>query len=128
MNMQTKKEFCLAQIAPYYLNPDLCAYNPEVMNCQYLTFDGRMCVLGKNLIDPGNPAYDQMNADSLLTIYGEEALKPEARGILTGMEWNLLQSIHDTLANPNYGKTFEKAIEDSDLFTFQELKDYAKQI
>lgn len=118
-----KKEFGLSQIKPYFLNPDLCGYDKESENCQYLTPEGKMCVLGKNLIDPSE--FGVINAGDLLTEQGEQVLKEESRGILTPEEWEWLQNLHDKIAkrgritelsfDPNYTQAF---------FTLQELKDY----
>lgn len=129
MNTQlpTKKEFCLQEIAPYYKDRSLCAYNQEVSNCEYLTPDGKMCVLGKNLIDPGNPEYDEQSATDILNGFGEEILKPEVRGILTPLEWERLQSIHDCLGNPLFYKNLDKSIKNLELFTLQELEDYCQK-
>lgn len=122
--LQTKKEFALSQIAPYYKDRSLCAYNREISNCEYLTPDGKMCVLGKNLVDPSKEEYDEESATELLGKYGEEILKPEVRGILSVEEWQNLQQIHDCLAIPGRDVKLEQYINEIGLFTLKELQDY----
>lgn len=114
----TKKEFALSQIAPYYKNPETCGYEEE--NCVYKTEDGRMCVFGKNLLKY-HPRFEENNAATLLAEYGESILRPEARGILTKLEWDRLQRLHDAIAAK---KDLTGYIIDLGLFTFEELENY----
>lgn len=120
--IEEKKEFALAQIAPYYKDPTTCGFNGD--RCLYLTEDGKMCVLGKNLIDPS--LYGAMNGDDLLIKHGEDALKPESRGFLTPKEWNKLQNIHDNIAFKT--KDTVIFIQRLGLFTLKELEEYAANL
>lgn len=116
-----KKSFALEQIAPYYKNRNLCGFNGS--NCCYYT-NGKMCVFGKNLIDPKGTR--NIDADQLLEQYGEDILKPESRGILTKEEWKSLQCIHDSIALKD--TKIKGYCERLGLFTFQELEEYAETI
>lgn len=117
-----KKEFALSQIAPYYKDPSICGYDPEENTCEYLTKDGKMCVFGKNLIDPESVV--NASAGDLLED-GEGILKPESQGILTPNEWTFLQWVHDGIAR---GRDFawEGGLEP--LFTQEELEEYCNEI
>lgn len=117
-----KKLFALQQIGPYYKNPKLCGFNGEF--CVYLTNDGKMCVLGKNLIDPEDKP--NLDADDLLKNQGEKILKPEARGKLSPKEWKGLQKIHDSIAMED--DHLGGCCDELGLFTLQELEEYAKTI
>jgi hypothetical protein len=120
----TKKEFALAQIAPYFVDPSTCGYNKGAGICKYITGDGRMCVLGKNLLDPHSgvgSAYETLGPYS----NQKEVLKLEAVDILSNVEWRKLQRIHDELA---MGGVVLKAIKDSDLFTTGELDEYVENL
>lgn len=117
----TKKEFALSQIYPYYKDDSLCGIVGT--SCGYLTPDGKMCVLGKNLIDPGDPRFMGLPADEIFEKFGQDILKLEVRGILSVEEWQTLQTMHDTLANGSL-TGFEATILDADLFTIEELENY----
>lgn len=91
-----KKQFILDQIAPYLADPSICGFDDEKAKCAYLTSKGKMCVVGKNLLEPELFRPNE-GALGILSIEQEE-LKPEVRGILTNQEWQLLQFIHDDIA------------------------------
>mgnify|MGYP003440264840 FL=1 len=124
--MDTKKLFCLEQIAPYYKDPNTCGF--DGINCCYLTSDGKMCVLGKNLIDPGSFEAGWNCEQVIETEKDRPVLKPEVRGILTTDEWQLLQYIHDVIAQVHHLSDYLKTLSDKcskyNLFTLQELQDY----
>jgi hypothetical protein len=93
-----KAKFITQQLKPYILDPSSCGYNTEEGECQYLTPDGRMCVLGKNLINP-----QQFDADdaacTLLDRHSQSILKPEAMAVsLDNYTWSGMQDIHDRIA------------------------------
>lgn len=125
LTQQQKKEFALSKIAPYFKNPELCGYDGE--NCLYLTGDGKKCVVGSCLIYPEIIGEEGINADDLLEKYGQEILIPEARNILTSDEWNYLQHIHDNIAS-NRASNIIIAINNLNLFTYEELKAYSETI
>jgi hypothetical protein len=127
MNKPTPKEFALAQIAPYYKDPSTCGYDFNDDNCKYITEDGRMCVFGKNMIDPSSTP-EHLNADGILERFSEKCLKPESRGVLSSEKWRKLQVIHDYIAKYGIGsEQFLEYVEESGLFTLEELQQYCKE-
>ena len=117
----TKKAFALGAIAPYYKNPSTCGYEGD--GCYYLTEDGRMCVVGKHMLNPKDDKLFNMDSFRILTMYSQkEVLKPEFVGILSASEWQTLQDIHDCLATGSIN--VEKYINSSELFTLEELKEF----
>lgn len=87
----TKQEFIILQLKPYFLDPSTCGFENE-RGCINLTADGRMCVFGKNLVDPSQ-SFNPSNLDAKQSI-----LKSESRGILDKQQWSLMRRIHDDLA------------------------------
>ena len=79
-----KKEFALSQLAPYLADPSTCGMDKERNSCDYITPDGRMCVAGKNMIEPKLGLYKGID-DILkeLNHVQEGLFKPEVVGILT---------------------------------------------
>jgi hypothetical protein len=133
---EEKKEFALSQLAPYYANPSSCGFNKFTDTCEYLTADGRMCVAGKNMLNPV-----KFGTSSILGIIGknenkqEGIFKPEVVGILTDVEWNNMQRIHDNIAdytNTNgsclYSSKIKERILILNLFTFEELVERAESL
>lgn len=97
-----KQEFIIAQLKPYFLDPSTCGIGKE--GCMYLTHDGKMCVLGKNLTPEALEKFQNSSekASKLLITHGETILKEESRGILSSEEWQAMQSIHDNIADKNH--------------------------
>lgn len=133
-----KKRVVLELLAPYYKDPSTCGWqiaerSPDGIKlskggyCTYLTEDGRMCVLGKCLIDPQKFAKVGSPAHILLGNYGEDILRPEFRYVFNTTEWRQIQSIHDCIAadGPNSIQV-EQGIERLALFTVEELQEAAK--
>jgi hypothetical protein len=133
---EEKKEFALSQLAPYYADPSTCGFSNITDTCEYLTADGRMCVAGKNMLNPEN-----FGGGSIFGIIGkndnkqEGIFKPEVVGILTDVEWNEMQRIHDNIAD--YTNTNDKEYVESrikhrtqilNLFTFEELVERAESL
>lgn len=112
-----KKEFALSQIAPYYKDPSICGYENNI--CKNITRDGRMCVAGKNMIDP--KAFEGKIVD-LLMYEGQEIFKPESRNILCYLEWQWLQNVHDRIATKKENLIPENLT--YGLFTQKELENY----
>lgn len=129
--LEKQKQFALEQIAPYYKNPKLCGIN-KVGNCKYYTKDGLMCVAGKNLIDPEKYRSCAIDIAGLIKDFNQEIFKPEARDILTIRQWTLLQRLHDCIAKDyeqsNYEDTLVKSITNLNLFTLDELKQFAQNL
>jgi len=123
-SLEIKKAFALAQIAPYFKDPSTCGIDGRT--CLYETSDGRMCVLGKNLL-PEARKHAGGNARIVLDKYESqsECLIPEAVDILTTDEWRMLQSIHDSIARQY---KFNSKLDDLRLFTLDELKEYVDKI
>jgi hypothetical protein len=98
-----KAEFITQQLKPYMQNPSSCGYDSEASECQYLTSDGRMCVFGKNLIDPKQ--FDSNDAAcTLLDRHSQSILKPQAKAMnLDIYTWSEMQYIHDKIARINAG-------------------------
>lgn len=118
--LEERKAFALAQIKPYFKDNSLCALN-ENEKCDYFTHEGKMCVAGKNLLNPSDPRFVGISINRLLQKYGEEILKPEARGILDSYEWQTLQNIHDSLASGAESFNIEQSVNNLGLFTLEEV-------
>ena len=125
-----KQEFIISNLKPYFLDPSTCGVG-EDCTCMYLTEDGKMCVLGKNLTPKALERFknSESRAERLLKINGEEILKEESRGILSYNEWEQMQKIHDytTQVYFNYDNTI-KCLDrlSSETCDLTELKDLAK--
>lgn len=119
-----KKEFALLQLAPYLADPSTCGYDEQNDSCLYLTDEGKMCVAGKNMLDP--ELFDNnISIENILTYkFQEDVFKPEVVDILDTFEWNKLQNIHDNIATNNFKKV-EAHINELNLFTFEELQESA---
>jgi hypothetical protein len=124
------KEFALSQIAPYLKDPSTCGFNKDNQTCEYLTKDKKMCVAGKNMIEPKFGIYkDIIDVLSENEEQQEGIFKPEVVGILTNEEWKHLQSIHDTIAvTPNNVDRLKERIERLNLFTYEELVERAESL
>lgn len=125
-----KKEFALSQLAPYLKDPKTCGMKKDSETCEYLTPEGKMCVAGKNMINPSFGVYKGI--DDLLDENDNEQeglFKPEVVGILTNTEWNLMQRIHDTIAihTSNIDRLKDR-IKQLNLFTYEELLERANSI
>jgi hypothetical protein len=127
---QERKEFALSQIAPYLKDPSTCGFNKDNQTCEYLTKDKKMCVAGKNMIEPKFGIYkDIIDVLSENEEQQEGIFKPEVVGILTNEEWKHLQSIHDTIAvTPNNVDRLKERIERLNLFTYEELVERANSL
>lgn len=129
-NLKEKKEFALSQLAPYLANPKTCAFGEaevqEDASCFYLTEDGRMCVAGKNMIEPPKELLKGIG-----DILGENGgkqngiFKPEVVDILTNVEWGDMQRIHDKIATNGTVDQIRQRCDDLGLFTYEELKERA---
>ncbi len=132
---EERKEFALSQLAPYLADPSICAINKEHQQCEYLMPDGRMCVAGKNMI---NPIFGVCkNIEDILLENEEEqkgVFKPEVVGILTNQEWKHMQPIHDTIAIAPENMDEEdidrlkERIGLLNLFTYEELVERAESL
>ncbi len=124
---QTAKEFALAQLAPYFKNPETCGISGGA--CQYLTKEGKMCIAGKNLTKTALKEYAERGKgiQSILEEKGEQVLTAKARKILTPIQWGDLQVIHDRIAR---GDTIgvKNRIEQMRLFLFEDLEKYADDL
>ena len=127
---QEKKEFALSQLAPYLKDPSSCGFNKNYETCEYLTHEGKMCVAGKNMIEPKYGLYKgiddilEENDDDQVGIF-----KPEVVGILTNQEWKHMQSIHDNIAlSPENVDRLEIRIKFLNLFTYEELVERANSL
>jgi hypothetical protein len=127
---QERKEFALSQLAPYLKDPSTCGFNKDEGTCEYLMPDGRMCVAGKNMIEPKFKTYeDILDVLSENEEQQEGVFKPEVVGILTNQEWKHLQSIHDNIAvSPDNIDRLKERIERLNLFTYEELVERANSI
>lgn len=113
------KTFALEQIKPYYKDNSLCGI--ENGKCSYLTTDGKMCVAGKNMIDPSKYKF---SIHSILgNKEGQNIFKHESRNILTQNQWYALQNIHDCIANNKTPHELDERIMKLGLFTLAELKE-----
>ncbi len=129
--LEKQKQFALEQIAPYYNDPRICGMNVD-FDCEYYTKDGRMCVAGKNLIDPEKYRGCAIDIAGLIKDYTQEIFKPEVRDILTIRQWTLLQRVHDKIASRHsrldYEESLQKDITNLNLFTLDELKQFAQNL
>jgi hypothetical protein len=127
---EERKDFALSQLAPYLKDPSTCGFNKDNQTCEYLTKDKKMCVAGKNMIEPKFGIYK----DIIDVLYENEEqqegiFKPEVVGILTNQEWKHMQSIHDTIAvNPDNVDRLKERIKLLDLFTYEELWERAESL
>jgi hypothetical protein len=134
-----KQEFIIAQLKPYFLDPSTCGIGKE--GCMYLTHDGKMCVLGKNLTPEALEKFHNSveKASKLLITHGETILKEESRGILSSEEWQAMQYIHDKInrdihdkinrENPTYNyEAMMRSLDNlsSNTCDLTELKDLAR--
>jgi hypothetical protein len=99
----------------------------------YLTHDGKMCVLGKNLTPEALEKFkdSESKARKLLSTHGEAILKEESRGILSSEEWQNMQEIHDNIPmskNTYNYKTMMSSLDylSSNTCDLTELKDLAR--
>jgi len=122
--MKTAKEFALEQIAPYYKDPSICGYDGN--SCRYITEDGKMCVAGKNMLNPRINCFDSIKA-ILSEDLEEDVFKPAARGILNPKQWSLLQNIHDSIAEGEEHNVPIGVIE-LGLFSLEELEEAANKL
>jgi hypothetical protein len=125
---QERKEFALSQLAPYLKDPSTCGFNKENGTCEYLTEDNKMCVAGKNMIEPKFGIYKDI-LDILAENEEEQEgiFKPEVVGILTNQEWKHMQSVHDNIAvSPDNIDRLKERIKLLNLFTYEELVERAK--
>jgi hypothetical protein len=129
-SLEEKKEFALSQLAPYLADPTTCGYNQGGQTCEYLTPDGRMCVAGKNMIEPKFKWYKgiedilEENEDEQEGIF-----KPEVVGVLTNLEWKNMQAIHDSIAvRPDNVDRLKDRISKLNLFTYEELVERAESL
>jgi hypothetical protein len=125
-----KKDFALSQLAPYLADPSTCAISRENQQCEYIMPDGRMCVAGKNMIEPKFGV--SKNIEDILLENEEEqkgVFKPEVVGILTNREWEKMQPIHDTIAiAPENVDRLKERIQLLNLFTYEELVERAESL
>jgi hypothetical protein len=127
---QDKKEFALSQLAPYLADPNTCGYDKPNEQCEYLMPDGRMCVAGKNMVNP-RFEWHQGIGDILEDNDDEQEgiFKPEVVGILTNGQWDLMQRIHDTIAiQPDNVDRLKERIQRLNLFTYEELVERAESL
>lgn len=126
-----KQEFIIDQLKPYFLNRDICGW--EGSQCSYLTSEGKMCVAGKNMIDPKewtncNNSIDLILADTTQA----KVFKPESCDILNTNEWQLTQRVHDNLARPTLSfysiLTAIESLERASLTDLTELKELLKNL
>jgi hypothetical protein len=126
---QEKKEFALSQLAPYLADPSTCGYNGEKKNCEYLMPDGRMCVAGKNMVNPRFQWYQGIG--DILDDNDDEQegiFKPEVVGILTNGQWKNMQRIHDCIAHTGNTSMLKDRIQLLNLFTYEELVERAESL
>lgn len=128
--LEEKKEFALSQLAPYLADPSTCAILRENQQCEYIMPDGRMCVAGKNMIEPKFEIH--CGIEDLLARNNHEQkglFKPEVVGILTNEEWERMQPIHDTIAiAPENIDRLKERIRRLNLFTYEELVERAESL
>lgn len=127
-----KKEFALKAILPYYKDNTLCGYennNCKYLtsgNCKYLTSGGKKCVFGSFMTEEALLEFGESEsfASTLIRRHGEDILIPEARGVLSTIEWHRLQAIHDAIAK-SQPFTIDRSVTDLGLFTMEELEEAA---
>ena len=127
---EERKEFALSQLAPYLADPKTCGFNKYWGNCEYLTKDNKMCVAGKNMIEPKFGIYKDI-IDMLIENEEQQEgiFKPEVVGILTNQEWKHMQSIHDTIAiQPDNIDRLKERIKRLNLFAYEELVERAESL
>lgn len=123
VSLEEKKAFALTQIVPYYNDNSLCGIDSSG-DCVYLTFDNKMCIAGKNMLNPEKYGDDDIRI-ILNSNTQDKVFKPESVDILTKQEWQSMQSIHDSIARKT---DFLKYIKELNLFTFEELEKTANNL
>ena len=119
-----KKEFALAQLAPYYKDKNKCGF--ENGACVYLTRTGNSCVAGANMIKPSR--WGGRGISTILREHTqEEVFKPESVGILTNDEWASLQLIHDSIATSS-PHLIQRNVCELRLFSMSELEEAANKL
>lgn len=106
--MQTRQEFILKTLQPYFDDPKLCSFNEEFNKCAYLSPNGNKCAFGKH-IAIYRPEYECNNAYTVLRDF-EDALTNEAKEQnLNGIQWDSIQAVHDKLVGvTNYKDIWTK--------------------
>jgi hypothetical protein len=123
-----QKEFALSQLAPYLKDPSTCGYDARSSQCEYLIPDGRMCVAGKNMIEPKFGLHKGID-DLLDDNEQEDIFKPEVVGILSTIQWVGMQTIHDSIAvNVDNVDRLKVRIKRLNLFTYEELVERADSL
>jgi hypothetical protein len=124
------KEFALSQLAPYLKNPSTCGYDKDSTNCEYLTPEGKMCVAGKNMVEPKFGLYKGIDDILEENDYEQHGIfKPEVVGILTNEEWKRMQTIHDAIAvSPENVVRLKERVKRLNLFTYEELLERAESL
>lgn len=106
--MKKTRSEIMAETFAAYENPENRGLSP-MGQCQYLTEDGKMCAVGRCMINPGNPAYinqyslNPSGSDAITLTFNEIKnpdghLKDEYRGHDSEF-WCDLQSWHDSGGN-----------------------------
>lgn len=92
----TKREFIVSQLKEYILDPSKCGYFNGY--CVNITPDGKMCVVGKNLLEEVRKEHPNEGVLSIYMNQGEEMFIPESRNQLHPVEWMEMQRLHDNIA------------------------------
>jgi hypothetical protein len=133
MKKLSPKEFALSQIAPYFKDNSTCGITKdsnEKFWCCYLTPDGKMCVAGKNLLPEIREKHKDNYSMSIGTILDDanndqsKVFIPEAVDILSKMQWEEMQMIHDRIAT---GDAINHLVKQLGLFTYEELEEYSNK-
>lgn len=119
--MQKTRSEIMAETFAAYENPENRGLSP-MGQCQYLTVDGKMCAVGRCMINPGNKDYvnkynHDLNHTNTFTIAFEDIenrcqhLKEEYRGHSVEF-WTDLQRWHDCEDNFQDNEISQRGLND----------------
>ncbi len=114
MKQLTKLEI-IEETAKYYAEDPSRRAIDEINFCSYLTLDGRMCAVGRCLVNPSNL---DTSLSGRITEVHLELLKPEYQGHTLDF-WKDLQKFHD---RPTYWSS--EGLTEQGLIRVKELKEF----
>jgi len=100
---RTKQDYLdLLQETVDFYNLNNRGFNEEKETCEYITHDGKMCAVGRCMIDPKVGYAENLTVNNLVfkdnnITSVDDLLKPEYRGYPVSF-WVELQGLHDTQA------------------------------
>jgi len=96
--MKTLKEFILDTLLPYKKDKSICGYDNFHKVCEYLTYDGKTCAIGKHM-KKGPWQEFEGDANTLFDEYDKNKIlkKSALNQNINSIGWVLIQSYHDKI-------------------------------